>query len=430
MSDVPRPVPPAQAAAWISLARSVSRHSLFWLVAANSVGVLLAILLLWPALGDKLAPFTYGRWIPLHLDWQLYGWCSLPLVGVLLRWIGRGPNASTARLNRVALRAWSLALAAAGISWLCGLSSGKIFIDWDGWARPLLPAAMTVLWLGLVWQFWTNRRALKTLERLSQFGFLLLLLAVPPALFWASGREVYPPVNPDSGGATGASLLASTLGIIAIYGLIPLLLDVPARTADVRQRQSTFWTMYAISVAVYLVISHGHASSKSASQQAGLGVLAMWIPLGWQHFHGYLWPSVARRWLVAAFFWWLLLVISGFVFFLPGISERLKFTNGFVAHAHLALAGLVTCFNLAILNLLDPDRPITRGFHVWQGALGLHIVALAALGWTEYTDPSSLFLSRGWSQTCYGIRLVAGLVMWAVSLSWFLQRPRFLERNL
>lgn len=430
MSDASRPVPTAQAAAWTTVARSVSRHSLFWLVAANSVGVLLAATLLWPAFGDKLAPFTYGRWIPLHLDWQLYGWCSLPLVGVLLHWIGRGPNANTARLDRFALRAWSFALAAAGISWLSGLSSGKIFVDWEGWARPLLPAAMSILWLALVSQFWANRRAVKSLERILQFGFLLLLFAVPPALFWTSGREVYPPVNPDSGGATGASLLASTLGVIAIYGLIPVLLNVPERTAGIRERHRTFWSMYAISVVVYLLISHGHVSNKSASQQAGLGVLAMWIPLGWQHFHGYIWPPAARRWLVAAFIWWLLLVVSGFVLFLPGLSERLKFTNGFVAHAHLALAGLVTSFNLAILNLLDPDRPITRGFRLWQGALGLHIVALSALGWTEYGDPGSLFLSRGWSQTCYALRLATGLVMWVVSLSWFLQQPRFIERDL
>lgn len=53
------------------LARSVARHALAWLAAANAVGVLLAALLLWPQLNRALAPFTYGRWMPLHLDWQL-----------------------------------------------------------------------------------------------------------------------------------------------------------------------------------------------------------------------------------------------------------------------------------------------------------------------------------------------------------------------
>jgi cytochrome c oxidase cbb3-type subunit 1 len=405
-------------------AHFVRQHSLFWLVAANSVGVLLSITLLWPEFGDRLAPFTYGRWIPLHLDWQLYGWCSLPLVGVLLHWVGHGATAVTARLNRVALWAWSIGLAAAGVSWLSGVSSGKIFVDWQGWARPLLPAAMTILWLSLVWQFWTQRHALKPLERALQAGILLLLFLVPPALFWASGREVYPSVNPDSGGATGASLLASTLGILAIYGLVPVLLSQPAHRPDSRARQRTFWLYFVLAAIVYLLIDHGNASSKSALQEAGLGVLVIWIPLAWQYFNAYDWPPSARRWLIAAFGWWVLLVVSGFLFFLPGLSERLKFTNGLVAHAHLALAGLVTCFNIAILNLLAPTRPITRGFWLWQGALALHIAALTALGWTEYSDPAVLFLGRSWSQACYGLRLAAGLVMWLASLSWLFQQPR------
>ncbi len=58
------------------LVSTIRRHSLGWLVAANAIGVLLAMLLLQPELNDWLAPLTYGRWVPLHLDWQLYGWCA------------------------------------------------------------------------------------------------------------------------------------------------------------------------------------------------------------------------------------------------------------------------------------------------------------------------------------------------------------------
>jgi cytochrome c oxidase cbb3-type subunit 1 len=30
-----------------------------------------------------MSPFTYGRWMPVHLNGQLYGWCSVPLLGLL-----------------------------------------------------------------------------------------------------------------------------------------------------------------------------------------------------------------------------------------------------------------------------------------------------------------------------------------------------------
>ncbi len=66
----------------------VCLHSLGWLVVGNAVGVLLAVLLLFPALGNVFAPLTYGRWIPVHLNAQLYGWSSIPLIGLLFRLYG------------------------------------------------------------------------------------------------------------------------------------------------------------------------------------------------------------------------------------------------------------------------------------------------------------------------------------------------------
>src|ERR1700694_2515497 len=62
---------------------AVAWHSLFWLAAANCVGVLLAAMLLVPGINTLLGGWTYGLWMPVHMDLQLYGWCSLPLVGFL-----------------------------------------------------------------------------------------------------------------------------------------------------------------------------------------------------------------------------------------------------------------------------------------------------------------------------------------------------------
>ena len=52
-------------------------HNLFWLVLANAVGVLLATLLIVPRLNNILGEWTYGRWMSVHINLQLYGWCSL-----------------------------------------------------------------------------------------------------------------------------------------------------------------------------------------------------------------------------------------------------------------------------------------------------------------------------------------------------------------
>src|SRR5688500_13198754 len=109
--------------------RAVALHSLGWLTAANLVGLWLAIGLQWPDAGNALAPLTYGRWSPLHLDWQLYGWCSLPLVGALFAWCFDPTTSATRRHAHAALGGWSLALAFGGVAWLRGDVSGKLFLD-------------------------------------------------------------------------------------------------------------------------------------------------------------------------------------------------------------------------------------------------------------------------------------------------------------
>lgn len=434
-----------------TLARSVERHALGWLAAANAVGVLLAAELVWPALGDALAPFTYGRWIPLHMNWQLYGWCALPLVGVLLAWCidARHPRAVTH--VRVALGAWSLALALGGVAWLGGVVSGKLFLDWHGWARALLPVAMIVLWTVCAAHAWWRRGedGQRGADRLRGV-FLLGLLFVPGLLYWSAGRDVYPSVNPDSGGATGASLLGSTLGIVMIFGLLPVMLRVEKRGEPTPQSNRSrdfgfggtgwYWWALAGSYGVFGAIDRGNASHHAWGQILGLGLLIAWVPLAWIYFRAFAWEPAARRWLGAAFGWWVMLVCTGFLTFLPGLSERLKFTNGLVGHAHLAMAGLVTAVNFVVLRQLAagnrrcagvfrPEHVCARdlearecgergAFWAWQGACAVHVGALMVLGWSEAAYAGDLFRSEAWTQALYGVRLAAGAVMLAVSVRW------------
>ncbi len=395
------------------MARVVARHTLGWLAAGNAIGVLLAALLVWPALNDSLAPLTYGRWIPLHLDWQLYGSCALPLVGVLLAWCWDVRHPHAVGQARLALRVWSLALLLGGVAWLGGGSSGKPFLEWHGWSRPLLPIAMLLLWSLLATHVWWRRSEFSRGGLAARILLLAGLLIVPNALHWSAGREVYPSVNPDSGGATGARLLASTLGIVAIYGFLAEVLAITRR-----DRRAWYWGYFVFSVALCIGIEHGNASHHEAAQVAGLATLLGWLPLTWIYFSGGRGEPAARRWWGAAWAWWVALVGSGLWTFLPGISERLKYTNAMVAHAHLAMAGLVTSANLAVLvELRGVDRP--RYFWVWQGACLAHCAVLLALGVEETGHLGELFLSAPWTQAIYGARLLAGVVLLAVALSWW-----------
>ncbi len=409
----------APVAAGVAGGRAVALHSLGWLLAANLVGVWLGVSLLWPAAGDGLAPLTYGRWVPLHLDWQLYGWCSLPLVGALLAWFFDGRHPHAGRHAHAALGAWSVALALGGVAWLGGAVSGKLFLDWQGWTRPLLPAAMHVLWALLAAHTWWRWPRLPAGARAGRVAGLVVLAAVPSLLFWAARRDVYPAVNPDSGGATGAALLGSTLGIVTIYLILPAWLGLRPR----RRPAQWAWAL-AGSWLVFAVIDRGHASHHAPAQIAALAVLLAWVPLLPAVWRNYDWPAAAEPWRRAAAVWWGLLVLTGWVTFLPGVSEALKFTHGLVAHAHLAMAGLVTSVNGMIVVVLA-GRAAPRGtFWLWQGGAAVYVSAMLVLGALETERVAELFRSEPWTQGLLAVRLAAGVAMTAAAARWWLDFVR------
>jgi cytochrome c oxidase cbb3-type subunit 1 len=279
-----------------------------------------------------------------------------------------------------------------------------------------LPLAMVILWsiLGAhAWWRWSDDSGR---ERIWRWGILGGLLMVPAGLYWAAGREVYPSVNPHSGGATGAALLGSTLGVVAIFGLLPRWLGVGRLKPEEGRAPVVFWVAWLASVGCWLAIDHGDTSHHDIAQIVGLGVLMVWVPLLTWWWRGHAWSEGVKRWLGAALWWWGVLVFSGWITFLPGVSEQLKFTNGLVAHAHLAMAGLVTSINGMVLNQLDPARPVRKGFKLWQGAVILHVVALSLLGWWEREFEEAFFNGATWVQVGYFVRWVAGIAMTAASV--------------
>lgn len=408
----------------------MARHALAWLVLANAVGVLLAVLLLHPRLAVLLGAAGYGRWMPVHMNGQLYGWCALPLAGLLLKMYwengydgGRGAQASWA------LRGWSLALACGCAAWLLGVTSGKLFMDWHGWARPVLPLAMLGLWVMLAG--WEESRN-DTRGRVGRVTLLIALFCVPWIFWLAAGRGVFPTVNPDSGGATGTALLGSTLGIILVHGLAPRALGLGAGKASnkagsvpgVHFWRRAYWGWAIVSMVLFACVDHGDASHHGLGQILALGSLLVWAPLSWGYLRSFEWPAGAGRWLVAGLLWWAVLLASGWLTFLPGMSERLKFTHALVAHAHLALAAYVSSLNWALLIALGAKAPGRWSFGLWQGACAVHIAVLAVLGALEQEHTAQLFLGAPWVQGLLSVRMLTGLVMLGVSLAWLVRQCR------
>jgi cytochrome c oxidase cbb3-type subunit I len=397
-------------------------HSLVWLVVANCVGILLAAMLLFPRINDAFGEWTYGRWMPVHLNLQLYGWCSLPLVAFLFKVYGADERPA-ANWSRSVLWLWSGALAAGVFSWLGGHSSGKLFLDWTGYPRVLFPVALFILWILLVYAFVKHRRhaSNETIKVTSvKIAGLALLLSIPFLIYFAANPSIYPPINPDTGGPTGASQLESTLVIIAVFLLLPFgLVERPTKWT---WQLSTSWFVFAAEALLCLGLGRADVSHHRPVQWISLGSLLLWIPLTPAYYAVFHWHANTNRWRIAFLCWWAVLIPTGWMLFLPGVLDHFKFTDGLVAHSLLAMGGFVSSLLIFVMiELLGDEGWIfnTRwSFILWQTSVIFYVVIMFYAGYREGFNPAFSFIPGTVRNTIYAARLLLGVFMLIASVDW------------
>jgi cytochrome c oxidase cbb3-type subunit 1 len=416
-----------------SVIRHAAWHGLAWLALANLIGVWLAILLLFPSAGNLIAPLSYGRWMPVHLDLQLYGWISLPLIGWLLR-AYRADQGQLAPWSKTAIVLWSLALTLGSISWLSGHSSGKLFLDWTGYVRMFFPATILFLWMIVALALLRDRffdPNLARRELYSKLAGLILLFAVPFALYFASNPDVYPPINPSTGGPTGNSQLESVLIIVLILFLLPY--GLVKRKTEKPRWHRTCWIVFGLESILCLALGRHNATQYNPVQYLSLGTVLVWAPLLPLYYKAFAWPANARLWLRATFIWWTMLLVSGWLVFLPGILDRLKFTDGLVGHSLMAMAGFVTTLLILVLVvLLEQGGNIFRSlwaFWAWQLGTFLYAVIMFYAGWMEGADPAFTTTPGPLRNTIYWLRLLLGVAMTAASFYWLWQSTLSVRAN-
>ncbi len=406
------------------LIQFAAAHGYLWLFAANVVGVWLAFLLLHPGAGKWLGEWSYGRWMIVHLNWQLYGWTSLPLVAWLMRVYAVEHNGLGA-FGRAAVWIWSLALVIGACNWLRGGSSGKLFLDWSGYAGVYFPLAIFFLWLvlaaGLVSQFKNNEGGSVLARSFKHLG-LLCLLPVPAVLYLASGPTVYPPINPGTGGPTGASQLESSLAIVLILLLLPLAL-LP------RNKSIWFqlcWILLPLHGFFCVLMGRDDVSHHMPLQYLGFASLVFWAPLVALYFRAFRWPPETLRWRRATLVWWILLVLVGLAQYLPGILDHYKFTDGLVAHSLMAMAGFTTSLLVLLTILLLGQGKVTLWlnrritFWLWHGGTAAYILLMLVAGWIEGSSPGFTFLPGTLRNLIYLLRFCSGLAMTVASADWLL----------
>jgi cytochrome c oxidase cbb3-type subunit 1 len=394
------------------------RHAFGWLFCANLVGVLLALLLCWPQVGVVWGEMTYGRWMPIHLNWQLYGWTSVPLIAWLFFVYETDRSPASQRWARAALVLWSVALVGMALSCLSGHTSGKIFLDWKDRSLWVFVIAQCVLWISLEKAFRCGRSRWSGAAYLWRLLGLCLLVMVPVSLVMAASPRTYPPIDVSTGGPTGASLLGSTLIVVALLLVLPKTLCLKGAP-----RHGVFFVaLWVMEFLLFLLLEWRGGTHHEWQQRAGLALLLPWvylIPLWWR---GFSWPAHSLFWRRSVLCWWAVLVITGWLEFLPGLLDRMKFTNGLVAHSHLAMAGFTSSYVLLLAVALGGERlahHLRRQAWWWHGAVGGYVVLMLWCGWMEGADASWMTEMPMWRELCYISRLLLGTVMAVVSWRWW-----------
>jgi len=409
---------------------SVAWHSLLWLAIANAIGVMLAVLLLMPRLNNLLGEWTYGRWIMVHMNLELYGWTALPLLGFLFAIYG-AKHRAVVKWCRPVLWAWSTALGVGAFSWLSGHSSGRLFLDWSGYAGVLFPMAMVAIWVLLLAALIANQfqpQAEPVRWILAKIAGLGVLLAVPFLIYVASGPGGYPAVNPDTGGPTGTSQLESSLAIVGVLLLLPF--GLTKRHAEQSRAVTIAWVTLLAEGLLCGLLSRSDISHHLPTQYLSLGSMLVWIPLIPAYFAAFEWNSNTRRWRFAFLWWWAALVITGWVLFLPGVLDHFKFTDGLVGHSFVAMAGFTSSLMIfAMVQLLGDGGWIfnrSRSFYLWHGSVIAYIVVVTVAGWREGFDPSFTIVPGLERNALYTLRLLTGISMLVASVDWLVDASTLL----
>ena len=176
---------------------------------------------------------------------------------------------------------------------------------------------------------------------------LVILLAVPFLIYIASGPGTYPPVNPDTGGPTGASQLESSLAIVAVLLMLPF--GIARRKPAKSRIVSIAWIVLAAESILCVALGRADISHHSPVQFLSLGSLLAVAAAYARLLCGI---RVARKHppLAIGFLcWWAALVVTGWVFFLPGVLDHFKFTDGLVGHSFVAMAGFTSSLIIFVM---------------------------------------------------------------------------------
>jgi cytochrome c oxidase cbb3-type subunit 1 len=389
-----------------------------WLLVGSVLGLLSAFKMSDPHLLDGWDWLTFGRVRPAHLNIVIYGWASAAGIGVGI-WL-------MARLCRVALRHRGLLLAA-GVAWNLGVAAGTVgilagqsrsieWLEFPGWATPILFVAYALIGVWGVIMFRFRRPGH---VYVSQWYLLAAFLWFPWLYATANVLLIWQPVQGSVVGAVnwwyGHNILGlwfTPIGLASAYYMIPKVIGRPIHSYYLSILG--FWSLalfYSWNGMHHLIGGPFPAWMVSASVVASVMMFIPVIAVAINHhltmrghFHYLKW-SPTLRFTVFGAMTYTVVSFQGSLMAIPSLNNLTHFTDYTVGHAHLGLYGFFTMTMFGAMYYIVPrlvgwDWPSASmiRWHFWLAAAGIVLMAAALtlggfLQGLELNDPDVAFMS-------------------------------------
>ena len=426
-----------------------------WLLVGSVLGLLAAWKMVFPGLLDSADWLTFGRVRPAHLDIVIYGWASAVGMGVGI-WL-------MARLCRVALRhrgllvasgvVWNVGVAAGTVGILCGQSRSIEWLEFPGWATPILflGYALVGAWGVIMFRY---RRPGHVY--VSQWYLLAAFLWFPWLYATANILLIWRPVAGSVVGAVnwwyGHNILGlwfTPIGLASAYYMIPKVLGRPVHSYYLAI--IGFWALalfYSWNGMHHLIGGPFPAWMVSASVVASVMMFVPVIAVA-INFHTTMrgsfrvlkW-SPTLRFTVFGAMTYTAVSFQGSLMALPAVNNLTHFTDYTVGHAHLGLYGFFTMTMFGAMYYIVPrlvgwewpSAAMIR-WHFWLAASGIALMfATLTLGGfvqgLELNDPQSAFMSSVAVAAPFRfVRGLAGFLLMAAHLVFAVLFVRMLLRR-
>lgn len=355
-----------------SAARTWWYSACVWLLFSTTAGLVTSLLFVWPTVFGGIPYLTFGRLRPLHTEIVLFGWISMAQVGSIFYItprLCRSPLFSE-RLANFTAWAWNFALLLGIVTLWTGHTEGKRYAEFIEPVDWLVIGALLLLMFNIVMTI-ANRK--EPLMYVSLWYFAGTVCWYP--IIYLLGNRTFFALNGLNDAIVGwfyghntLGLWFTTSGIGTVYFLLPKTVNRPIYSHLLSLLG--FWT-----VAIFYAPIGAHhilqtpipewlkAIASTSSALMVIPVLTVLVNFfmtmedQWSKVPG----NTPLKYLTYGAICYLITCIQGPLQATRAVNAYLHFSQWVVGHAHMALLGTFTNFQIAMIYWALPKvlkRPI------------------------------------------------------------------------